>query len=51
MRDLSGWTSYAEPVNGGVDGVWWVGFYSGDFLAAEATINLTNNEILTYTTY
>jgi hypothetical protein len=51
MRDLPGWQSHAEPVNGGGDGIWWVGFYSDDWLAADATINLTTGEILSYTTY
>ncbi len=51
MRDLPGWTSHAEPIDGGVDGVWWVGFYSGDFLAADAMINLVTGELLSYTTY
>jgi hypothetical protein len=51
MRDLPGWYSHAESVAGGGDGVWWVGFYSGDWLAADATVNLTTGEILGYTTY
>lgn len=51
MRDLPGWQSQAEPLNGGGDGIWWVGFYSGDWLAADATVNLTTGEILGYNTY
>jgi hypothetical protein len=45
LRPHEGWTSVAEPMNGGSGGQWWVGFYVGDWLAAEAGVNVQTGAV------
>jgi hypothetical protein len=45
LRPHDGWDARYNPVNDGSDGLWWVGYYLGDRLIAEATVNVLGGSI------
>ncbi len=45
LRPHPGWTSDAAPTGDGSDGGWWVGFYAGETLIAEATVNIYAEQV------
>jgi hypothetical protein len=51
LRAHEGWTSSANPVTDGADGLWWVGYYVGDWLVAEATVDVLNASVTSFQVY
>lgn len=45
LRPHDGWDAQYQPVNDGSDGLWWVGYYAGERLVAEATVNVLTSSI------
>jgi hypothetical protein len=45
LRDRAGWTSAAGIAEDSDGDVWWVGFYLGDALVAEATVNVIDGTV------
>lgn len=51
LRDNSGWTSRAEPAEGGGSGQWVVGFYVGDTQVAQAGVDIVTGTVEWYEVY
>jgi hypothetical protein len=51
LRDNSGWTSSANPADGGSSSQWVVGFYVGDTMVAQAGVDIVTNVVEWYEVY